>query len=90
MESTGRTQLSVSSEQMVACGVSDVGQQRSENEDSIYLDSAGKFVLLADGMGGHERGAEASRAAVEIPNPPSRPGTGNRQLRDRGCNRRLV
>jgi len=66
MESTGRTQLSVKSEHMVACGISDVGQQRSENEDAIFLDSAGKFVLLADGMGGHERGAEASRSAVEI------------------------
>lgn len=49
-----------------ASGVSDPGRLRSENQDTIYLDKEGHFVLLADGMGGHERGAEASQSAIEI------------------------
>ena len=66
MESNGRTHLTVKLENIEACGISDRGRERSENEDAIFVDSEGKFLLLADGMGGHERGAEASRAAIEI------------------------
>ena len=66
MKSNDREHLSVKSKQMVACGISDPGRERPENEDAIFLDSEGKFFLLADGMGGHERGAEASRMAVDI------------------------
>ena len=51
---------------MTACGISAPGRKRPENEDCIHLDEAGGFVILADGMGGHERGAEASRTAVEV------------------------
>lgn len=66
MESNSRIQYSVNTDQMTACGISDRGPERPENEDAILLDDNGKFLLLADGMGGHERGAEASRTAVDV------------------------
>ena len=51
---------------MTAWGISHPGRKRPENEDSFHLDENGGFVLLADGMGGHERGAEASTTAIDI------------------------
>ncbi|MBW2610089.1 MAG: serine/threonine-protein phosphatase [Deltaproteobacteria bacterium] len=66
MNSTGRVHLQVKGSHIVASGISDIGRVRSENQDSIYLDKEGHFMLLADGMGGHERGAEASETAVKI------------------------
>jgi len=60
-----RTQTAVKTDFVEAVGVSDVGCQRPDNEDSIFVDPIGHFVLLADGMGGHERGAEASRTALD-------------------------
>jgi protein phosphatase len=61
-----REQMHVKNESMEAVGVTDTGRVRSENQDAIYLDPSGTFLLLADGMGGHERGAEASNRTVEI------------------------
>src|SRR5580704_14261885 len=55
-------------------GLSDVGCQRENNEDSfLYWEPAseaefqrkGRLAVIADGMGGHEGGQEASRMAVE-------------------------
>jgi PPM family protein phosphatase len=55
-------------------GLSDVGCQRENNEDSyVYWEPAdyeefkrkGRLAIIADGMGGHEGGLEASRLAVE-------------------------
>lgn len=66
MESDKRRHLQVKTSYIVACGISDVGRERSENEDSMFLDEAGRFLLLADGMGGHERGAEASATAIKV------------------------
>jgi PPM family protein phosphatase len=55
-------------------GLSDVGCQRENNEDSyLYWEPAeedefrrkGRLAVIADGMGGHEGGQEASSLAVE-------------------------
>jgi PPM family protein phosphatase len=57
-----------------AASLTDVGRQRSNNEDSFLYwepDSDADFLLkgrlavIADGMGGYEGGQEASRLAVE-------------------------
>ncbi len=66
MHETRRAYIKVESRQLTATGVSDIGLLRNENQDSIYLDENGHFVLLADGMGGHERGAEASQTIITI------------------------
>lgn len=66
MTSSEKKQIQVKSDRMHAAGVSDPGRMRPQNEDSIFIDEAGAFVLLADGMGGHERGADASRIALEV------------------------
>jgi protein phosphatase len=66
MEPIGRIHQQVKTANVRASGVSDVGRIRTENQDAIYLDKEGHFVLLADGMGGHERGAEASQTIIEI------------------------
>ena len=55
-------------------GLTDVGCQRENNEDSyLYwepdgdqeFERKGRLAIIADGMGGHEGGQEASRLAVE-------------------------
>jgi protein phosphatase len=47
-------------------GLTDKGLVRATNQDSHYLDSEGRFFILADGMGGHTGGEQASNLAVEV------------------------
>ena len=44
--------------------VSDVGNKRSVNQDSIFSDDIQKIWVVADGMGGHRDGDKASQAIV--------------------------
>ncbi|MDO5624671.1 MAG: Stp1/IreP family PP2C-type Ser/Thr phosphatase [Pseudomonadota bacterium] len=46
--------------------LTDVGRQRSNNEDAIVVDSARGVVVLADGMGGYSAGEVASSLAVNL------------------------
>jgi protein phosphatase len=51
--------------ELTLIGLSDQGRVRSRNEDSFRVRPDSGLAVVADGMGGHPAGAEASALAVE-------------------------
>jgi serine/threonine protein phosphatase PrpC len=67
--------------QIESVGITDVGVQRSHNEDTLLVEPSTGLYVVCDGMGGHASGAVASQLAVatiaeaiRTGNPPSMPG----------------
>jgi serine/threonine protein phosphatase PrpC len=45
--------------------ICDVGLKRKVNEDSFIIDEKNYFIVVSDGMGGHEKGDIASKIVVD-------------------------
>jgi protein phosphatase len=82
LKNKNRTVLQTDTPDIIVTGISDVGCLRAINEDHIWIHDSGKLLLLADGMGGHERGADASRIAIDTLSDLLSPEKINSQLDD--------
>lgn len=51
---------------IICAGATDIGRKRKTNQDSICLDHAHHFYVVADGMGGHNGGDIASQLSVKV------------------------
>lgn len=51
---------------LTACGKTDIGLVRSNNEDSCFVSAENGLFLVADGMGGHAAGEVASEMAIRL------------------------
>ncbi len=49
---------------VIAYGLTDIGKRRKENQDSFRIEEESGFFAVADGMGGMNEGALASKYAV--------------------------
>lgn len=50
---------------LILFGRTDTGRTRANNEDSFVIMPQARIMMVADGMGGHNAGEVASRAAIE-------------------------